>query len=184
MMISLICPEPGQTEAISVAGRPVYAAPECMEYAKEIFQDAGTLMEDPLLREVHDAGLLWRLGLRQAEESAKDVRARAGNAAEAVLKTQADCVIVAPPGILRFLLRALEKRRCVIRRAQSGAIRPRRAHPRDGALRPLRRLSAQLPAQKPRLRCRQRQSRQRILKTGLQPQSCFSLRSRDIHRRH
>ena len=86
MMISLICPEPGQTEAISVAGRPVYAAPECMEYAKEIFQDAGTLMEDPLLREVHDAGLLWRLGLRQAEESAKDVRARAGNAAEAVLK--------------------------------------------------------------------------------------------------
>lgn len=124
MMISLICPEPEQTEAISVAGRPVYAAPECMEYAKEIFQDAGTLMEDPLLREVHDAGLLWQLGLRQAEESAKDVRARAGNAAEAVLKTQADCVIVAPPGIFRFLLRALEKRRCVIRRAQSGAIRP------------------------------------------------------------
>lgn len=124
MMISLICPEPEQTEAISVAGRPVYAAPECMEYAKEIFQDAGTLMEDPLLREVHDAGLLWQLGLRQAEESAKDVRARAGNAAEAVLKTQADCVIVAPSGILRFLLRALEKRRCVIRRAQSGAILP------------------------------------------------------------
>ena len=124
MMISLICPEPGQTEAISVAGRPVYAAPECMEYAKEIFQDAGTLMEAPLLREVHDAGLLWRLGMRQAEEPAKDVRARAGNAAEAVLKTQADCVIVAPSGILRFLLRALEKRRCVIRRAQSGAILP------------------------------------------------------------
>ena len=123
MMISLICPEPGQTEAISVAGRPVYAAPECMEYAKAVLQDAGTLTEEPLLREVHDAGLLWRLRLRQAEESAKDVRARAGNAAEAVLKTQADCVIVAPSGILRFLLRALEKRRCVIRRAQSGAIR-------------------------------------------------------------
>ena len=124
MMISMICPESWQTEPISAAGRPIYAAPECMEYAKEIFQDAGTLMEDPLLREVHDAGLLWRLGLRQAEESAKDVRARAGTIAEAVLKTQVDSVIVAPPGILRFLLRALEKRRCVIRRAQSGAIHP------------------------------------------------------------
>ena len=124
MMISLICPEPGQTEAISVAGRPVYAAPECMEYAKEIFQDAGTLMEDPLLREVHDAGFLWQLGLRDAEEPAKAVRTRAANAAEALLKAQDDCVIAAPPGILRFLLRELEKRRCVIRRAQSGAIRP------------------------------------------------------------
>ena len=124
MMISLICPEPGQTEAISVAGRPVYAAPECMEYAKEIFQDAGTLMEDPLLREVHDAGLFWRLGLRKSEKPARAVRTRAANAAEALLKAQDDCVIVAPPGILRFLLRALEKHRCVIRRAQSGAIQP------------------------------------------------------------
>ena len=167
MMISMICPEPGQTEAISVAGRPVYAAPECMDYVKAVLQDDGTLTEEPLLREACDAGLLWRLGLRQAEESAKDVRARAGTIAEAVLKTQVDSVIVAPPGILRFLLRALEKRRCVIRRAQSGAIRPRRAHPRDGALRPLRRLSAQLSAEKPRLRRRQRQSLQGILKTGL-----------------
>ena len=124
MIISLICPEPGQTEAISVAGRPVYTAPECMEYAKAVLQDAGTLTEEPLLREVHDAGLLWQLGLRQAEESARDVRARAGNSAETVLKTQVDSVIVAPPGILRFLLRALEKHRCVIRRVQSGAIRP------------------------------------------------------------
>lgn len=124
MMISMICPEPGQTDPVFVSGRPVYAAPECMEYAKEIFQDAGTLTEEPLLREACDAGMLWRLGLRQAEESAKDVRARVGNAAEAVLKTQADCVIVAPPNILRFLLRALEKRRCVIRRAQSGVIQP------------------------------------------------------------
>ena len=95
-----------------------------MEYAKEIFQDAGTLMEDPLLREVHDAGLFWRLGLRKSEKPARAVRTRAANAAEALLKAQDDCVIVAPPGILRFLLRALEKRRCVIRRAQSGAIRP------------------------------------------------------------
>ena len=124
MMISVFCPDPGQTEPISTAERPVYAAPECMEYAKESFQDAGTLTEEPLLREVHDAGLLWRLGLRQKEESAKAVRARAGNAAEALLKSQADCVVAAPPGILRFLLRALEKRRCVIRRAHSGAIRP------------------------------------------------------------
>ena len=124
MMISMICPEPGQTESISVAGRPVYSAPECMEYAKEVLQDVGTLTEEPLLREARDAGLLWRLRLRQAEEPAKDVSARAGNIAETVLKTQVDSVIVAPPGILRFLLRALEKRRCVIRRAQSGAIQP------------------------------------------------------------
>ena len=124
MMISVFCPDPGQTEPISAAGRPVYAAPECMEYAKEVFQDVGTLTEEPLLREVPNAGLLWRLGLQQAEESANDVRARAGNAAEALLKSQNDCVIIAPPGILRFLLRALEKCRCVIRRAQSGAIQP------------------------------------------------------------
>lgn len=124
MMISMICPKPRQKDPVSVSGRPVYAAPECMEYAREVFMDIGTLTEEPLLREVPDAGLLWRLGLRHAEESAKDVRVRAGNSAETVLKTQADCVIVAPPGILRFLLRALEKHRCVIRRAQGGAIRP------------------------------------------------------------
>ena len=124
MMISVFCPDPRQTEPISAAGRPIYAAPECMEYAKEVFQDVGTLTEEPLLREAHDAGLLWRLGLRDAEEPVKAVRTRAANAAETLLKSQIDCVIVAPPGILHFLLRALEKRRCVIRRGQAGAIRP------------------------------------------------------------
>ena len=124
MMITVFCPDPRQADPISVAARPVYAAPEYMKYAKDVFQDTGTLTEEPLLREVHDAGLFWRLGLRKSEESASAVRTRAANAAEALLKAQDDCVIVAPPGILRFLLRALEKRRCVIRRAQSGAIQP------------------------------------------------------------
>jgi hypothetical protein len=124
MMISVFCPDSGQAEPVSVAGRPVYAAPECMEYAKAVFQDVGALTEEPMLREVHDAGLLWQLGLQEAEESARDVRARAGNISEALLKSQTDCVIVAPPNILRFLLRALEKRRCVIRRTRSGVILP------------------------------------------------------------
>ena len=124
MMITVFCPDPEQAEPVSVSGRPVYAAPESMEYAKEVFQDVGRLTEEPLLREVHDAGLFWRLGLRKSEESAKNVRTRTGIFAEALLKAQDDCVIAAPPGILRFLLQALEKRRCVIRRAQGGAIHP------------------------------------------------------------
>ena len=124
MMISMICPEPGQTESISVAGRPVYSAPECMEYAKEVLQDVGTLTEEPLLREVPNAGLLWRIGLRQFEEPVRAVKERAGRIAEALLESQVNRVVVAQPIILRFLLRALEKRKCVIRRAQSGAIQP------------------------------------------------------------
>ena len=124
MMISLICPEPGQTEAISVSGRPVYSAPECMEYVKAVLQDVDTLTEEPLLREACDSGLLWRLGLQQAEESAGAVKMRSDRFAEELLKAQVDCVVIAPPRLLRFLLRALEKRRCVIRRAQSGAIHP------------------------------------------------------------
>ncbi len=124
MMISMICPESGQTEPISAAGRPIYAAPECMEYVKAVLQDVGTLTEEPMLREVHNAGLLWRIGLRQSEEPVRAVKERAGHIAEALLESQVDCVVVAQPNILRFLLRALEKRRCVIRRAQSGAIQP------------------------------------------------------------
>ena len=123
MMIAVYCPGT-ETKPISVAKRPVYAAPECMAYAKAVFQDAGTLTEEPLLGEAPDAGLRWRLGLQQAEESAREVKQRANRVAEALLKSQVDCVVVAPPNLLRFLLRALEKRRCVIRRGQSGAIQP------------------------------------------------------------
>ena len=50
MMISVFCPGQGQTEPISAAGRPVYAAPEYMDYAKEVFQDVGALTEEPRLR--------------------------------------------------------------------------------------------------------------------------------------
>ena len=124
MMIAIFCPAAGQAEPVSAVGRPIFAAPECMEYAKAVFQNAGVIAEEPLLREAPDAGLLWRLGLREAAESAGEVRARAARAAEALLQAQTDCVLIAPPGILRFLLRALERRRCVIRRAGSGAIQP------------------------------------------------------------
>ena len=124
MMIAVFCPDRGQKEPVSASGRPVYAAPECMEFAKAVFRDICTLTEEPMLRETPDAGPFWRLGLQQAEESAGDVKKRAECLADALLKAQVDCVVIAPPRLLRFLLRALEKRRCVIRRAQSGAIRP------------------------------------------------------------
>ena len=123
MMIAIYCPG-AENAPISAAGRPVYAAPECMEFAKAVFQDVGTITVEPRLNEAPDGGLLWRLGLRNARESAREVKQRANLVAEAQLKSQVDCVIVAPPNVLRFLLRALEKRRCVIRRAQSGAIQP------------------------------------------------------------
>lgn len=124
MMITVFCPDQRHTEPISANGRPVFAAPECVDWARTVFQHVGSLTEAPLLKEAPNAGPLWLLGLQNAEESAREVKTRAGHAAEALLKTQTDCVIVAPPKLLRFLLRALEKRRCVIRRAQSGAIQP------------------------------------------------------------
>ena len=124
MMIAIYCPGVEDVKPISAAGRPVYAAPECAAYAKAVFQDVGTITVEPRLNEAPDGGLLWRLGLRNAGESAREVKQRANLVAEALLKSQVDCVIVAPTNVLRFLLRALEKRRCVIRRAQSGAIRP------------------------------------------------------------
>ena len=124
MMIAIYCPGAENAEPISAAGRPVYAAPECAEFAKAAFQDVGSLTEEPLLKEAPDAGLLLRLGLQSAGESAQEVKQRAGSFVEALLKTQTDCVLVASPNILRFLLRALEKRRCVIRRGKSGAIQP------------------------------------------------------------
>ena len=124
MMIAIYCPGAEDAKTISAAGRPIYAAPECTEYAKAVFCDVGSLAEEPLLQEAPDAGLLWRLGLQAAEESAREVKQRANHVAEAMLKTQVDCVVVAPPNMLHFLLRALEKRRCVIRRGQSGAVQP------------------------------------------------------------
>ena len=151
MMITIFCPDTEPTEPVSAAGRPIFAAPECMDYARATFSDPASLNEMPLLRKPHDGGLFWRLGLTRAEESAREVRRRTAEAAETLLASGQDCVVAAGPEILRFLLRALEKQRCVIRRADA-----RRAHPRDGAVRPLRRLSAQLPAEKPRLRRRER----------------------------
>lgn len=124
MMIAIYCPGAEDAKPISAAGRPINAAPECVEFPKAAFQDVGSLTEEPLLKEAPDGGLLWRLGLQNAGESACEVKQRANLVAEALLKSQIDCVIVAPPNVLRFLLQALEKRRCVIRRAQSGAIRP------------------------------------------------------------
>ena len=124
MMIAIYCPGAEDAKPISAAGRPIYAAPECVEFAKAAFQDVGSHTEEPLLKEAPDAGLRWQLGLQAAEESAREVKQRANHVAEALLKSQVDCVVVAPSNMLRFLLRALEKRRCVIRRAQSGAIQP------------------------------------------------------------
>ena len=124
MMIAIYCPGAEDAKPISAAGRPVYTAPECAVYAKAVFCDVGSLTEEPLLKGAPDAGLLWRLGLQQAEESAREVKQRANHVAEALLKSQVNCVVVAPPNMLNFLLRALEKRRCVIRRAQSGAVQP------------------------------------------------------------
>ena len=124
MMITIICPDAERSEPISVSGRPLYSAPECTQYARSAFRDVMALTEEPLLREAPDEGLLWRLGLRQAAEPVGEVKRRVGRAADALLKTQTDCIVVAPGRILRFLLRAFEKHRCVIRRARSGAIRP------------------------------------------------------------
>lgn len=56
MMITVFCPG-SEMEPVSAAGRPIFAAPECMEYAKAVFQNAGVIAEEPLLREAPDAGL-------------------------------------------------------------------------------------------------------------------------------
>ena len=124
MMITIFCPDTEPTEPVSAAGRPIFAAPECMDYARATFSDPASLNEMPLLRKPHDGGLFWRLGLTRAEESAREVRRRTAEAAETLLASGQDCVVAADPEILRFLLRALEKRRCVIRRARSGALMP------------------------------------------------------------
>ncbi len=124
MMIAIYCPGTDTAEPVSAAGRPVYAAPECVKFAERAFTDYASLTELPLLRKFHDGGLLWRLGLTQAEESARDVKRRADEAAKGLLESKQDCVVTATPEVLRFLLRALEKRRCVTRRTRSGAVLP------------------------------------------------------------
>ena len=122
MMITIFCPAAKPAEPVSAAGRPIYAAPECMDYARTSFSDLGSLNEMPPLGNPCAGGLLWRLGLRKANESAREVRLRTAEAAEMLLASRQDCVVAAGPEILRFLLRALEKRRCVIRRARGGAV--------------------------------------------------------------
>ena len=124
MMITIFCPAAKPAEPVSAAGRPIYAAPECMDYARTSFSELGSLNEMPPLGNPCAGGLLWRLGLRKANESAREVRLRTAEAAETLLASKQDCVVAADPEILRFLLRALEKRRCVIRRARSGALMP------------------------------------------------------------
>lgn len=123
MMIMIHCLD--SSARISVSGRSVYTAPEMLEQTKSACPDAGEIRETALLRDLAEKPSIgWRLGLKQTEESAKTVKKRASALAKLLLAEKDNCVVIGPENFLPFLIRALEKNGCCIRRSGSGEIRP------------------------------------------------------------
>ena len=123
MMITIICP--GEAKSVSAGGRTVFTAPELSDTAERFFFDVGKFLKTDLLRELSEIPTIqWRLGLGMANESVKTVKTRAAALAKLLLSQEKTCIVFSPPVFLPFLLRALERRGCNIRRSGSGPIQP------------------------------------------------------------
>lgn len=123
MIRTIICAD--KSEPVSAAGKTIYTAPELEVLVQSCFYEYQDLNTTELLRELSDEPtLFWKLGFTQTEESVRTVKQRASAFAKLLLSEGTPCIVFSPPQILPFLLRALEKKGCIIRRSENGPIRP------------------------------------------------------------
>ena len=115
MIITAICvpPQLPEAEPIPVGARAVFA-PDEKTAAR--FTEASAQIIEPLLSECAPRKPFTRTPPEDA--------ARAKALIEVLLAYGSDCVLAAPPNLLRLLLRQMERGDFVIRRGQSGTPKP------------------------------------------------------------